>query len=119
MKILGNIVILLILGCATYAQTRQDNYTPAQAEQIDISKTIHMYPNPAVDFITIRFDTFAAQDIRLSVHNIIGNVMTVESEIMDEHEIRVKVKDLSAGYYFIGIKDNSERFQGTYKFLKK
>lgn len=119
MKILGNIVILLVLGFATYAQTRQDTYSPAQAEQIDISKTVHMYPNPAVDYINIRFDAFTAQDIRLSVHNIIGNVMTVESEIMDEHEIRVKVKDLSAGYYLIAIKDNSERFQGTYKFLKR
>jgi hypothetical protein len=119
MKILGNVVILLILGFATYAQTRQETYTPAHAEQIDISKTVHMYPNPAVDYITIKFDAFAAQDIRVSVHNIIGNVMDVESEILDEHEIRVKVKDLSAGYYLIALKDNSQRFQGTYKFLKK
>jgi hypothetical protein len=119
MKILGNIVILLVLGFATYAQTRQDSYSPAQSEQIEISKTVHMYPNPAVDFITIRFDAFAAQDIRLTVHNIIGNVVPVESEILDEHEIRVRVKDLNAGYYLIAIKDNSDRFQGTYKFLKK
>jgi hypothetical protein len=64
-------------------------------------------------------EAFAVQDVTLTVHNIIGNVMSVESEVIDEHEVRIKVKDLSAGYYLIAIKDNSDRFQGTYKFLKK
>jgi hypothetical protein len=119
MRIIGNIVLLLILGFATYAQTRQEAYSPGQPEQIEISKSVHIYPNPAVDYINIRMESVSSQDIHLSVHNIIGNIMAVESEIVDEHEIRVKVKDLSTGYYLIAIKDNSDRFQGTYKFLKK
>ena len=119
MRILGNIVVLLIFGFATFAQTRQDQYTPSQQEQIDITKSVHMFPNPAVDYITVKFDAFAAQDVRVTVHNIIGNVMTVESEIVDEHEVRIRVKDLSAGYYLLAIKDHSDRFRGTYKFLKR
>lgn len=119
MRILGNIFFLLIIGFATYAQTRQEPYSPGQPEQIELTKSVHMYPNPAVDFISIRMEAFAVQDVTLTVHNIIGNVMPVESEVIDEHEVRLKVKDLSAGYYLIAIKDNSDRFQGTYKFLKK
>jgi hypothetical protein len=119
MRILGNILVLLTLGFATYAQTRQEPYASGQSEQIELTKSVHMYPNPAIDFISIRMEAFAVQDVTLTVHNIIGNVMSVESEVIDEHEVRIKVKDLSAGYYLIAIKDNSDRFQGTYKFLKK
>jgi hypothetical protein len=53
------------------------------------------------------------------VHNIIGNRINIETEVIDEHTLRVKVKDLASGYYLLAIKDPESKFRGTYKFLKR
>ena len=53
------------------------------------------------------------------LHNIIGNALEVESEIVDDNEVRLKVKDLPAGYYLLSVKDESSGFKGVYKFLKR
>jgi hypothetical protein len=45
--------------------------------------------------------------------------MPFESELIDEHEIRIKVKDLDTGYYLLALKDDHAKLQGTYKFLKR
>lgn len=111
------VIFLFTLSFATQAQSQQDfDMTGAGS---DITKSVHIYPNPAVDFVHIRLDRLSAHNIRLTVHNIIGNQIEVESEVVDDHEIRVRVKDLNSGYYLVAIKDDEDRFRGTYKFLKR
>jgi len=83
------------------------------------SRIVKLYPNPATDFISIKLETPNARHISLTLHNIIGNSVDVESEIVDEHEVRLKVKDLSAGYYLLAVNDESSGFKGVYKFLKR
>jgi hypothetical protein len=111
------IVFLFSLSFAVQAQTQQD-YDMTGGPS-DITKSVHIYPNPAVDFVHIRLDRFSTDNIKLTVHNIIGNQVEVETEVIDEHEIRVRVKDLSSGYYLLALKDDQDRFKGTYKFLKR
>ena len=53
------------------------------------------------------------------MHNVIGNTMELESEVLDEHEIKLRVKDLATGYYLISLKDERLNVSGTYKFLKR
>jgi len=84
-----------------------------------MTKSVHLFPNPATEFVDVQLDEFPAKNVRLTVHNIIGNELQVETEVLDENLIRVKVKDLAAGYYLLAVKDEESQFRGTYKFLKR
>lgn len=83
----------------------------------DPLRAVKVYPNPAVDYVSLKFEMPVAREISLELHSIIGNSLEVESEIVDDYEIRVKVKDLTTGYYLIDVKGSQHR--GTFKFLKR
>ena len=100
------------------AQSQPQDNAPVMAE-VNITKTVHLFPNPATDFVDVKLDHFPAQHVKLTVHNIIGNELQVETEILDEHLIRVRVKELATGYYLLAVKDEDSNFRGTYKFLKR
>ena len=82
-------------------------------------KSISIYPNPAVDFIEVNLDHLSTNKTKVTLYNIIGNEIKADTEILDEHKLRIKVKEFSAGYYFIAIRDEEYNFKGTYKFLKR
>jgi hypothetical protein len=87
-----------------------------------LSKSIHIFPNPAnnlSEYINVRVAPFSSQKIKLSLHNIIGNEINVDTEVVDEHELRMRIKELASGYYFITVKDEISNFRGTYKLLIK
>jgi len=88
-------------------------------DKADISKSITVYPNPAVDFVNIRFAVLNARQAKLTLYNILGNEVQAETEVIDDHEVRVRVKELSTGYYLIAVRDEQTQFKGTYKFLKR
>ena len=110
------IILFLAVAFSASAQSREEYGT--QEGPFD-NKSIHIYPNPAVDFIHVRLENVPVRQVTLSVHNIIGNEMNVETEVISEHEIRIRVKDLDAGYYLVALKDEEEHYRGTYKFLKR
>jgi hypothetical protein len=85
----------------------------------DPIKSVEIFPNPATEFISVKFEAPIAKKVRLSVHNVIGNTMELENEVVDEHEIKIRVKDLSTGYYLISVKDERLNVSATYKFLKR
>jgi hypothetical protein len=58
-------------------------------------------------------------NLSVTLHNIIGNEIRVETDILDEHTLRIKVKDLDAGYYLLALNDSQSKFKGIYKFLKR
>jgi hypothetical protein len=89
------------------------------AQEMNLTRSVQLFPNPATEFIDVKLEQFPAEKVNLTVHNIIGNKLEVETEILDEHLIRVKVKDLASGYYLLAIKDEESKFRGTYKFLKR
>jgi hypothetical protein len=112
--------ILLIALVATaligYGQQREENFGLHAPDPI---KQVQVYPNPAIEFLSLKFETPQAKKVRLSVHNILGNTLEVETEIVDEHEIKLKVKELATGYYFVSVRDEQANLRGTYKFLKR
>ena len=97
----------------------QPEIQPTAAQEVNLTKSVHLFPNPATEFVDVKLDQFPADKVRLTVHNIIGNELQVETEVLDEHLIRVKVKDLASGYYLLAVKDEESKFRGTYKFLKR
>lgn len=112
------IVLLVSAFQRGWAQQAQSD-APVAAREFNIQKSVHIFPNPAVEFIDVEVTEFPVQNMDISVHNIIGNRIDIETEVIDEHTLRVKVKDLASGYYLLAIKDPESKFRGTYKFLKR
>jgi hypothetical protein len=114
------IIIVLFLAMLTLAiegrsQAREEFGTP-------VAKTVNIYPNPAGDqseYINVRVGSLKSDNVKLSLHNIIGNQINVETEVIDEHELRMRIKELAAGYYFVTVRDEASNFRCTYKVLKK
>lgn len=100
------------------AQSQPESQSPA-TQEVNLTKSVHLFPNPATEFVDVQLDQFPAAKVELTVHNIIGNELQVETEILEENLIRVKVKDLASGYYLLAVKDEESNFRGTYKFLKR
>ena len=107
-------VIVLIAGQACYGQAHDEGFHAG-----DPAKAIQIYPNPATDYLTVKFETPIAKASKLSFHSIIGSSIELEQETIDDFEIRVKVKDLPVGYYIIAVHDPQNNSRAIYKFLKK
>ena len=120
MRFLRLILVILMLPAfqLVMAQSQPDG-PPASTPEINLTKSVHLFPNPATEFVDVQLDQFPAEKVQLTVHNIIGNELQVETEVLDENLIRVKVKDLASGYYLLAVKDEESKFRGTYKFLKR
>ena len=91
-------------------------YTP---EKTDLSKSITLYPNPAVEYVNIKLSTLDASTTKIILYTILGSELQTEKETVNDHEVRIKVKDLATGYYLIAVRDEQLQFKATYKFLKR
>jgi len=108
---------ILMTAMVSKAQLKDEAFF--QHRSGDPLKSVSIFPNPAVEFVHVKFEAPIAKQVRLTVHNVIGNIMELESEVIDEHEIKIRVKDLATGYYLISVKDQELNFSSTYKFLKR
>jgi hypothetical protein len=106
---------MLIASLAAIGQSHEENYTHQQ----ELIKNTQIFPNPSVDYLHVKFENPVAKTSKFIVHSIIGNQIEVESEIVDEYLVRLKVKDLNTGYYILAIHDQSNNTKGTFKFLKR
>jgi hypothetical protein len=114
MKAVLLFVIVLITGQVCFGQVHEESLRTG-----DPVKSVQVYPNPAVDYLTIKFEAPIAKSSKLAFHSIIGSSLELEQEVIDEFEIRVKVKDLPIGYYVVAIHDPQNNSRAIYKFLKK
>ena len=106
-------VALAVLSLQMVAQERPDG------GHLELSKQVKLYPNPAVEYLTVRFETPQAKKAKFVLHNIIGSQVETESEVIDDFEVRIKVKDLSTGFYLLLVHNEETGLKGAYKFLKK
>jgi hypothetical protein len=120
MRFLNLIVTLLFLVGVTLSSLAQGSEGKViYAEKSDISKSITLYPNPTTDYVHVKLGTLKSNQVKLTLHNILGSELAVESEVIDEHELRVRVKDLPTGYYLLAVRDEATQFRAAYKFLKR
>jgi hypothetical protein len=115
MRLTGVLILSLIISLSTalVAQERPE------AANTEISKQVKLYPNPAVEYLTVKFETPQAKKANFVLHNIIGSEVETEKEIIDDFEVKIKVKDLSTGFYLLLIRNEETGLKGAYKFLKK
>lgn len=110
------LIAIVAVAQLSYGQVREEAFGPNSQ---DLIKQVQVYPNPAIEFLSIKFEAPQAKKVKLTVHNILGNTLEVETEVVDEHEIKLKVKELATGYYFVSVRDEQANLRGTYKFLKR
>jgi hypothetical protein len=87
--------------------------------QTDPAKVIQLFPNPAIEFLTVRFENPVANKSKLTFRTIIGNEINLETEVVDDFEIRIRVKEIPEGYYFLSIQNEHSGVKSTHKFLKR
>jgi hypothetical protein len=107
-------VFIVLASQAAWSQS----HDLAVADRSESVKLVKAFPNPAIDFFSLKFEQPIAKEVKVTVHNIIGNVVEVETEVLDEYEIRLRVKELPVGVYLLAIKD-TDNYQNAIKFLKR
>ena len=111
--IIFSVLILLVTQLA-WGQ----NHDPFTPDHNDPLKSVKIFPNPATDYLSVKFETPLAKTVKMTLHNIIGNILELESEIVDDYEIRIRVKELPAGVYLLAVRDAGNS-QNSFKFLKR
>lgn len=111
------IFVLAVLGLSAQAQ-QKDEVTSYGTPSLDL-KSVSIFPNPATEYLNIKFENPIAKTTKLTVHNVIGNTVDVESETIDEFEIRLRVKDLPVGYYLLAVRNEASNSRSTIKFVKR
>jgi hypothetical protein len=119
MKRLYTLVLMMALAGAAMAQATGGFDLEQSGERAESVKAVHLYPNPTTEFVHIRLESMNIAHVKVSMHNIIGNELPIETEKIDDHELRIRVKDFDAGYYLLALHDEQTNFRGTYKFLKR
>jgi hypothetical protein len=114
MKAVLLFIIVSMAGQVCFGQAHDESFHSG-----DPVKSVQIYPNPAADYLTIKFESPIAKSSKLAFHSIIGSSIELEQETIDDFEIRVKVKDLPVGYYVIAIHDLQNNSRAIHKFLKK
>jgi hypothetical protein len=97
----------------------QSEGSPVYQEVGFTDRLVQMYPNPASDYLTVKLPTPNASSVQLAMHSVIGNALNIEKEQIDDYEVRIRVKDLPSGYYFLSIKEENSGLKASYKFLKR
>ena len=72
--------------------------------------TVHVYPNPARETITVTFDQPLANEGTVEIWSIIGNKLQSNTIPKAYAEQKVNVSSLSSGIYFYIIKVNGDKF---------
>ncbi len=114
-KIIVVLVFSLLVAQRSLGQTREEHGYQDKGDPVKVQ----LFPNPATDYLSIKFELPHAKKIKLAMNTIIGNSLEVEAEVVDDFEVRIKVRDLPSGYYLLAIHDSESNFQNTYKFLKR
>lgn len=107
--------LLISISVTGFSQSAESAFL----ETSPMARLVQMYPNPASDYLIVKLQTPHANDVKLAMHSVIGNVLSIEKEVVDEYEIRIRVKDLPTGYYFLSIKEEESGLKASYKFLKR
>lgn len=110
-------LIAIFLLCFTVLSHAQSTVEETAIQ--DPRAKVHLYPNPATEFLTVKVEGVKVTDLQIIIRNIIGNEIPSEIEFIGTDEIRIRVKDFSIGYYLLALRNESENFKATYKFLKR
>ena len=107
MKKLLFCVFLLSLSNFSFSQKKESN------------SYFEVYPNPAIDHINIKFnDKSNITNQSFSIHSLIGNKVNITTENLSDNTIRISLRHLNSGFYFLFLTDKLTERREMVKFLK-
>ena len=117
MKMLRYFGVIIVLIGAANLSLAQDNTFYSESQIVE--KQVQLYPNPATEYLVVKLSAPRANAVELAMHSVIGNTLNVDRTTINDYEVRLSVRDLPSGYYFLSIKDEESDLKSTYKFLKR
>lgn len=109
-------LVCLLVSLAAFANAQSSESLALSGQ--DVLKQAHIYPNPAVEYLHLKFDQPIAREVNLELHSIIGSRLEAETEVMDDYEVRIRVKDLPSGYYLLDVRKPGVNHV-AFKFVKR
>lgn len=113
MRFFTIVTVLFLASIAASAQKVELGVRSSDPSRVSI------FPNPATDHITLRVEGVDIREVGIVIHSIIGNEIAFESEIVDDNEIRIRVKELASAPYLVSVQHEASGIRVTKKFLKK
>lgn len=109
-------IVIAFIGAANFGFAQDNTFYP---ESQIVEKQVQLYPNPATDYLVVKLSVPRAGSVELAMHSVIGNALNIDRAIVNDYEVRLSVRDLPSGYYFLSIRDEESDLKSTYKFLKR
>ena len=104
-----SILLLIFLSFSIFSYSQEKERT----------NSFDVYPNPAFEYINIKFSDDSAIDREsISIHSLIGNKVNTTIENSEENIIRISLRELNSGYYFLSVTNKSNNRRELVKFLK-
>ena len=113
------IVIQLSYGQDISIDGSKSEVPKLNTESLQIETEIELYPNPAIDFLTVTLKNSQLKDVRFEMYNIIGNKLKLELDKVSSDSYKINVKEFHSGYYLLIIKDPISRYNKAFKFRKQ
>lgn len=82
-------------------------------DNIDNTRLLNIFPNPASDIITINIDKVSNENMILNIYSGIGAL--VKSELLKQNQQQINISDLNNGIYMIEVK--SKEWTGKHKLI--
>ena len=80
-----------------------------------ISLQCSVYPNPTIDFITLKVEDYKVQQISYQLFDVIGNLL--ENKNVESNVTSIEMKNLAPSTYFLKVFDNQKEVK-TFKIIK-
>ena len=113
------IIIQLSYGQDISIDGSKSEVPKLKTESLQIETEIELYPNPAIDFLTITLKNSQLKDVQFEMYNIIGNKLNLEMDLLSSDTYKINVKEFHSGYYLLIIKDPISRYNKAFKFRKQ
>jgi hypothetical protein len=113
--------VLLIDNSTGNVLNSYNTIWPAAINDVDFSKNVSIYPNPANDKLNIAFDINSSSNIQIEVMDVMGRtVMNVMNEKMEagKHNIPVNTEALTNGIYQVRVSSDNGNFVEKFSVVR-
>ena len=102
------------------AQGVQQTYQITVISGIESAKNINLsfevYPNPAINFLTLKVDGEVQQPFSVSLYDLYGKLISTQKIV--SNETRIEMRNLIPATYFLKVSDTVGEIK-TFKIIKK
>jgi hypothetical protein len=74
-------------------------------EHLKPNLNVSIFPNPASDFINLKFENYYFSTGNITIYDMLGNIVFVKDIVEYENELQIDIKSLPSGIYMVLAKD--------------